>query len=293
VGVIPTAGPGYADADAGLGASEIARQLSVGELSAVYLLEADPLREQHDRVLWEVALDAATTVIAHADQMTTAVEEFATVVFPLEAYAEKEGTLTHPDGRVQRLRQSIGRPDRVLAGWHVIAEVAKRVGLDLGAPTAAAVSAQVFEAVPFYAGLTLEELGGRGVRWPEREQASSVPAGDTGPFELEPPSAASPVPGKLRVGRYRPLWASPEVEVSPTLRFLSAKQQVELSPADAQRFGVTQGQEVVVAANGHSVRGTAELRDAAPEGTVFLADGLEHDGANALGDEQAAEVRPA
>jgi anaerobic selenocysteine-containing dehydrogenase len=89
------------------------------------------------------------------------------------------------------------------------------------------------------------------------------------------------------------VWAAREIEVSPSTRFLAVKQQVELSPADAQRFGVTHGQDVVVAANGHSVHGTVSLRDAAPEGTVFLADGLPSDGANALGDEQAAEVRPA
>jgi NADH-quinone oxidoreductase subunit G len=295
VGVSPAAGPGYADAPVAgaLGAGRIAQELAIGELRAVYLLDADPLRSQPDRVLWEVALDAAATVVAHADQMTTAIEEYATVVFPLEAYAEKEGTLTHPDGRVQRLRQSIGRPERVRAGWRVIAELAERAGLDLDAPSAAAVSAQVFEAVPFYAGLTLEDIAGTGIRWPTREEAASLPGGEAGPFELEAPAPRPPAPGRLRIGRYTPLWATPEVEVSPTLRFLTAKQQVELSPADARRFGVTHGQEVVVAANGHSVTGTVALRNASPEGVVFLADGLASGGANALGDEVAAEVRPA
>ena len=54
--------------------------------------------------------------------------EHADVVFPAEAYAEKEGTLVHPDGRVQRLRPAIGRPGPLDAGvrpgWQVIAEVA-------------------------------------------------------------------------------------------------------------------------------------------------------------------------
>jgi len=294
VGVSPATGPGYADVPGdGAGARAIAEQLTVGELSAVYLLDADPLRSHPDRVQWETALDAATTVVVHADRLSPAVEQYATVVFPLEAYAEKEGRLTHPDGRVQRLRQAIGRPGRVIAGWQVIADVAARVGLDLEVRTASAVSALVFDAVPFYARLSLEELGGRGVRWPQREQAAAVPDGESGPFELEAPRAPERPAGKLRIGRYHPLWAAPEVEVSPTLRFLAFSQQVELSPADAQRFGVEQGQDVVVAANGHSVRGTVELRAAAQEGTVFLADGLERDGANALGDQRVAEVRPA
>ena len=54
------------------------------------------------------------------------IREHATVVFPAEAYAEKEGTLVHPDGRLQRLRAAIGRPRGMLAGWQAIAEVAQR-----------------------------------------------------------------------------------------------------------------------------------------------------------------------
>ena len=58
---------------------------------------------------------AATTVVAHAQFLTDGVREHATVVFPAESYAEKEGTLTHPDGRVQRLRPAIGHPGETRA----------------------------------------------------------------------------------------------------------------------------------------------------------------------------------
>ncbi len=74
----------------------------------------------------------------------------------------------HPDGRLQRLRPAIARPGSVRAGWQVIAELALRLGLDLDVLSGAMASRQLFEAVPFYAGLTLEEIGGRGVRWQER-----------------------------------------------------------------------------------------------------------------------------
>jgi NADH-quinone oxidoreductase subunit G len=53
----------------------------------------------------------------------------------------------------------------------VIAELAARLGLDLEVPSVRVASQQLFDAVPFYAGLTLEEIGGRGVRWQERPQA--------------------------------------------------------------------------------------------------------------------------
>ena len=116
--------------------------------------------------------------------MTETIREYADVVFPAEAYAEKEGTLTHPDGRLQRLRTAIGRPQPagpgtgVRPGWQVIADVAERAGHPAGIAAGPIASRRLFEAVPFYAGLTLDEIGGQGVRWQEREAAASfeVPA---------------------------------------------------------------------------------------------------------------------
>ncbi len=97
--------------------------------------------------------------------LTEGIAEHANVIFPAESYAEKEGTVVHPDGRLQRLRTAIAHPGSVRAGWSVIAEIARRAGLDTGVLTSPMAFAQLVEAVPFYAGLTLEEIGGRGVRW--------------------------------------------------------------------------------------------------------------------------------
>jgi NADH-quinone oxidoreductase subunit G len=60
----------------------------------------------------------------------------------------------------------------------VLAELARRLGHDLGVRTAGMASQQLFDAVPFYAGLTLEEIGGKGVRWQERPQASAYGEAD-------------------------------------------------------------------------------------------------------------------
>jgi NADH-quinone oxidoreductase subunit G len=88
----------------------------------------------------------------------------------------------------------------------------------------------------------------------------------------------------LRLGRYRPIWAAPEVEVSPALKFTVVHQQVELSPADARRLGIADGDEVVVGANGTRVRGKAHIRTGVPAGTAFLAEGIAAESANALTD---------
>ncbi len=69
--------------------------------------------------------------------------------------------MVHPDGRIQRLRPAVGQPGQTRAQWLVLASLAQQIGLDLEVRTARAASEQLFDAVSFYAGLTLEEIGGK------------------------------------------------------------------------------------------------------------------------------------
>jgi NADH-quinone oxidoreductase subunit G len=183
-GVLANAGPGLGSPQQeGLDARGIAEGLSDGGLSALYLLQADPLdqadpwarADSPSRSAWAGALERASTVVAHASCLTDGVREHADVVFPAESYAEKEGTVTHPDGRLQRLRAAVAHPGQTRPEWSLIVDLAARLGLDLGVLTGQMASQQLFDAVPFYNGLTLEEIGGRGVRWQERPQASAYP----------------------------------------------------------------------------------------------------------------------
>jgi NADH-quinone oxidoreductase subunit G len=270
-GVLPNAGPGFAALGRdGRDAAAIAAAAGSGELSALYLLHCDPVVDLPGRATWEAALERATTVVAHAQFLTDGLREHATVIFPAESYAEKEGTITHPDGRLQRLRPAIGHPGSTRSEWSVIADVSRRLGLDLGVLTGPMATAQLVEEVSFYAGLTLEEIGGKGVRWPARDAAGAFPAAEpaTPAFEMVPGPAA--VNGRLRLGTFRSIWNAPEVKVSPALKFLHPKLRVEMAPADAQRLELFQGDQVVVGSDGQTVDATVIVRDATPEGSVFL-----------------------
>jgi len=288
-GFAPGHGPGFAAlAEGGRDARGIAEGLASGELSTVWLHHADPVRFHPDRALWESALGTAQTVIAVETLLTDTVREYADVVIPGEAYPEKEGTLTNLDGRVQRLRAAIGRPkgasglpgSGVRPVWQVIAEIAAAVGLDLGVPANAMASKQLFDAVPFYAGLTLDDIGGRGVRWPELNAEWN---GSRGPARLSVPTAGGPPQdGALRLGTYRSLWAAKDVDVSPALHFVRARQIVEMSPEDADALGIGDGEQVEVGANGTRIRGTAKLRAAVPPGSVFVAEGVTEEPGNRL-----------
>ncbi|MEA2420700.1 MAG: NADH-quinone oxidoreductase subunit, partial [Thermoleophilaceae bacterium] len=110
VGCVPTLEPGLADvATPGMTAAELAD----GDLGALLLFEAGvPVP----------TLARAGAVVAFAQFRDEALEDHADVVFPAAVYAEKEGTVTHPDGRLQRVRQALGHPGQARAGWWVLSE---------------------------------------------------------------------------------------------------------------------------------------------------------------------------
>ena len=292
-GAVPYAGPGYSDpVKAGRNAAEIAEAAARGEIGCLYLLQVDPLRDLPNQEAWKAALGGAFLVVAHATVMSEGLMKYADVIFPAESSAEKDGTVVHPDGRLQRLRAAIRHPGEIRAGWQVIADVAKQAGHDLGVLTSPMAFKQLTEAVPFYDGLTLEGLGGRGQRWQETGAAAAGPsgstpavgdAGNTTPAApQEPVVGVASANGHLRLGTYRPIWAYPEVELSPSLQFTVAGQVVELSPEDAGRLGIVGGEEVEVAQNGTRLRGRALVRTGVPSGTAFLATGIAEDSANNL-----------
>src|SRR5262249_32303584 len=130
VGALPGVGPGYSAADDGLDTPGIAEAAANGELPALYFLHTDPLRDLPGRATRERALDRGSTVVAPRASLTEGVRDYATVISPTEPPASKEGTLTHADGRLQRMRQAIGHPGDTYAEWQVLAELAKKIGLD-------------------------------------------------------------------------------------------------------------------------------------------------------------------
>ena len=142
--------------------------LASGELDGVILLHADPVRDLPDGPGWAKALNQARTVVA-ISSFEDASTKAADIVFPAEAYAEKEGTVTHPDGRLQRLRPAVPRPGQVRPIWQVLAELSAALGDETGIDSAPEALAAIAAEVPFYAGLTPEEIGGTGIRWQERE----------------------------------------------------------------------------------------------------------------------------
>ena len=293
----PTPGPGYADPPAeGRPAERIAAALADGELTALYLLHADPLDTHPDRA----AVGARAAPRDHRDRARVAPDRGRARArrrrLPGRVLRGEGGhASTHPDGRLQRLRPAIGHPGdgaRRLAGarpsWR------ERLGHPLGVLTGAEATAQLAEAVPFYAGLTLDEIGGRGVRWQEREAARGLPEADAGPFEPRRARRAAPSPnGALRLGTFRSIWAARGRGVAGAQVPRARASGSSCRRSDAQRLGIGDGDRVEVVHDGGAVvRGAARCATAVPAGTALLEVGTPADSANALtnGEPRLVEV---
>jgi anaerobic selenocysteine-containing dehydrogenase len=86
----------------------------------------------------------------------------------------------------------------------------------------------------------------------------------------------------LRLGTAPTLWSGTVTRHAPSLRFLAPVQRAELSPSDAERLGVSSGDEVEVAVGGERVRASVALRQAVRPGNVFLVSGTDQENATAL-----------
>jgi len=325
-GCLPDAGPGFSATTPGKDTEQIRAALESGELKTLLLFGVDPLRDFPDTEAWKRALAAADQIICFST-FETATTAMADVVLPLETHAEKDGTVTHPDGRLQRVRPSASRPGEIRPNWGVLAELALALDLDTGVTSQPSALAALINAVPFYAGIDDAAIAGRGIRWQDRDAASSFPspasaatsfpapdeAGESGatgtPSSLATrrsdvegltPEALSSSRAKrsegapaspLLLGTYRDLWAGPITELNPPLKFLQPQQRVELSPADAERLELRSGDEVSVAQNGSSVRAQVQIRERIEQGVCFLVEGTAEGNANALLNGAPVEVQ--
>jgi NADH-quinone oxidoreductase subunit G len=303
----------------GMDTDAIRAALESGELESLILFGVDPLRDFPDTQAWDRALTSVKHLVVFST-FETATTAKADVVFPLETHAEKDGTVTHPDGRLQRVRPSASRPGDIRPNWGVLAELSQALDHDTGITSQPSAFAALTQAVPFYAGITDADIAGRGIRWQEGPSAAAAPGpgdsslarpreGDVGSpserFAREEPGASgdsSPTPdrrvaseerlptapsatesnGALTLGTYRDLWAGPITELNPPLKFLAPQQQVELSPADAERMGFGHGDEVVVSQNGASVGARVAIRERMQDGACFLIEGVADGNANEL-----------
>jgi NADH-quinone oxidoreductase subunit G len=217
----------------------------------------------------EAAADPYVRAMAERAEAVLAIAMFrrplaglADLILPGTSYLERDGTYVNLEGRLQRLRRTSipPAPDELA--------VLSRIGAGLGVELSPYPSV-VFEEVSAiaYGGRPYGEVGEE-AKLPEPVPVAAVhEVSDTGPVQNGQGDGRG-----LRLVTYKPLFSGPAVERVPELQFQRPDPAVELAPADAQRLGVRNGQEVNVRSNGTSVQLRARLADDLPLGAARIAE---------------------
>jgi len=145
----------------GLDATGILQAAADGRIDTLILLGADPLADFVDRELAERAITGARVIIA-VDQFITESSSHADVVLAAAGFAEVSGTTTNIEGRVTVLNQKVTSAGNSRADWIIAADLASRLGADLGLESAEAIWAEIEELSVVHSGVTAELLAASG-----------------------------------------------------------------------------------------------------------------------------------
>ena len=226
----------------------ILRAARAGEIDVLILLGADPLNDFPDAELAREGLTGASTVIAVDLLANDSITAEAEVVLAAAAPTESSGTFTNLEGRVSVVCQivtpkGISRPD-----WMIAAEIAARLGHDLGVDSPAAIRAELASVSEVHAPLATSALDDSPV-----EGVLLEGSGDIGP--PEPSGSPSPVNDRysLRLLVTRRMYDDgAALRHSPAGRGGGTSLELRLNPVDFDKIGVEAGTVVrVTSARGH------------------------------------------
>ena len=236
---------------------------AAGQVDVLVLLGADLLADVPDRDLARRALDGAGTVVA-VDLFATPTAAQADVVLPAAAPTEVDGSFTNLEGRVSVVSRKVTPPGTSRPDWMVAAELADRLGADLGFASTDDVWAELAAVSVVHADLSPEALVAH-----TREGLLAA-----GGSELERPGPTD-VAGRdaygLRLVASRSMYDTGVlVGHSPSLAGLAPGTRASLEPTDFARYGVTEGEVVDLIGPKGTVQVAVTADDGVAKGTVHL-----------------------
>jgi formate dehydrogenase major subunit len=269
----------------GLTATQMIDAAATGEIKAMYIVGEDPANSDPCSQNVHSALDNLDFLVVQ-DIFMTATAQLADVVLPAAVWAEKEGSFTNTERRVQWSHKALEPPGAALCDLEIVCKVAKGLGLDFDYPDAASVLAEINRTVPQYAGITRERLGRAGLVWPctsidhpgtpilhssgfkfAEGRASILPV----PYRPAAEDVNCDYPFILTTGRVAVHHnAGSMTRRSPSLIEREPDLYVEINTADALRLKVTEGDEVTISTLRGETEAHARLTDKVKRGVVFM-----------------------
>jgi len=284
---------GFADRP-GLTVTEMVGAAGEGRLRALYIVGENPAMTDPDLNHVRRSLEAAEFVVLQ-EIFPSETARYADVLLPAAAWAEKDGTFTNTERRVQRIREAVEPPGDSRPDWAILAELATRLlelqgrapsgpwsGWDYASP--ARIMEEVAALTPQYRGVDFHRLDrGETLHWP-------VPAADhpgtpilhrekfaVGRAKFHVVEHLAPreevdreYPLLLTTGRVLVHWHGGEMtRRSPGLASLCAVPEIEINPSDARRLRIGDGAGIRLESRRGAVHARAWLTDRVPEGVVF------------------------
>jgi formate dehydrogenase alpha subunit len=252
-----------------------------GDLKAMFIMGEDPVLTDADANHVRKAMESLDFLVCQ-NLFMTETAKYADVFLPAACYAEKDGTFTNTERRVQRVRKAVEPPGQCRQDWEIILDLADRLGYPMPFQTPEEIFEEMRAVIPQYAGMTYERLGTTGLQWPcPSEDHPGTQYLHKGkftrgkgllqgiPFQEPAELTNEEFPLLLTTGRmlYHHNVMTRHCE---NLEWLRPFELAEMSPADAERLGVADGEAVRVTSRRGSIVTRVLVTERVPRGTMFM-----------------------
>jgi formate dehydrogenase major subunit len=258
-----------------------------GDLTSLYVLGENPAQSEADSGHALELLRGLKCLVVQ-DMLLTKTAQMAHVVLPASAsWCEAEGTVTNSERRVQRVRRAVAPPGQARDDIAILCDLSRRLGYDMGNPTAEQAWDEMRSLSPMHKGMSyprLEALGG--IQWPCPDEShpgspflhgrlwAEPRGGPPAPFiptEHEPPVDSLDQDFPLRLTTGRRLQAFNTGVQSGSYAWPHGQREtIDLSPSDAARAGVADGEQVRVVSRRGAVLAPARLDPTLRPGLAFM-----------------------
>jgi formate dehydrogenase major subunit/formate dehydrogenase alpha subunit len=293
----------------GLTVTEMLKAAETGKVKCLYIIGENPMTSDPDLNHVRYSLQQTEFVVAQ-EIFFTETGHFADVIFPAASFAEKEGTFTNTERRVQRVHQAVASSGEARPDSWIVAELAKRmVALGAVSPrqdapqsgwsysSSADIMAEINQLTPSYAGITYRRLQeGAQLQWPvPSEDHPGTPILHTSRFTRglglfvgadHVPPAELPdeeYPLMLTTGRVIYHWHGGEMtRRARGLEAVYPEALVEINPKDAGKARISDGQLLQVASRRGEITAKAQVTDRVEPGLIFATFHFPESAANFL-----------
>ncbi len=269
----------------GLTLTEIFEAAHRGQIKAIYLVGENPTLSDPDSRHVEESLKRLEFLVVQ-DIFLSETARLADVVLPAASFAEKDGTFTNTERRVQQVRKAIEPIGDSKPDWWIICQIAKRLeakGFDFEHPSQ--IMEEIARLTPSYGGISYERLEKEGLQWPcptpEHPGTKFLHAetftrgkGRFCPLEYKPPAELPDEEYPLILTTERSLYqyhTGTMTRKVKGLNTLRGEELVEINPADAAELGIADGEIVRVVSRRGEVTGRAKLTEILPPRVVCMS----------------------